>query len=244
MESKPNDVRVIDGIPVKLDPEEVLERLKFRRWSKRIEQVVWELTQEVVARARPKVLYKIARVGARNGDMVEIDGIWFESRILRINLDRTENVFPFILTCGEEIDSIRVPTNAFTREYILNIIKDMVLADVVGQVQDLLSRHYALGPIWHMLPGDREFWALAQQKELFSVLGNMEGLIGVRLTEHDLLLPVKSISGICFPTTLKIEYCQLCPRQNCISRKAPYDPDLVKRFREENYKTSGETNYS
>jgi len=45
------------------------------------------------------------------------------------------------------------------------------------------------------------------------------------------MVPLKSVSGIYFPTEIKFESCQLCPREVCRGRVAPYDPDLVKKYR-------------
>ena len=61
---------------------------------------------------------------------------------------------------------------------------------------------------------------------------DVEDLIGVRLTEKFLMVPVKSVSGIYFPTEVKFESCQLCSRKACIGRKAPYNPDLAKKYSE------------
>ena len=53
------------------------------------------------------------------------------------------------------------------------------------------------------------------------------------LTDTFLMVPIKSVSGIFFPTEVSFESCQLCPRENCIGRRAPYDPALVKKYRPE-----------
>ena len=85
-----------------------------------------------------------------------------------------------------------------------------------------------------MSPGDgsRTVWPITQQKQLFSIFGNVEDLIGVRLTDSMLMIPVKSVSGIFVPTEIKFETCQLCPGERCIARKAPYDPGLEKKYQD------------
>ena len=98
-------------------------------------------------------------------------------------------------------------------------------------LEDYLARKYALGQMSRMSPGELEDWPVTQQIELFSLFGNAEDLIGVRLTEKFLMVPLKSVSGIYFPTEIKFESCQLCPRERCISRMAPYSPELVKHYR-------------
>ena len=54
--------------------------------------------------------------------------------------------------------------------------------------------------------------------------------IGVRLSDECLMIPVKSLSGIQFPTEVSFENCQMCPRDGCRNRRASYDPDLVREF--------------
>ena len=41
--------------------------------------------------------------------------------------------------------------------------------------------------------------------------------------------PIKSVSGILFPTEVTYENCQLCPRDLCPGRRAPYDKALYER---------------
>jgi hypothetical protein len=48
-----------------------------------------------------------------------------------------------------------------------------------------------------------------------------------------LMIPRKSISGICFPTEVTFLSCQLCPRKRCPSRKAAYDEKIKKKYDEQ-----------
>jgi hypothetical protein len=41
--------------------------------------------------------------------------------------------------------------------------------------------------------------------------------------------PIKTVSGLLFPTEDAFYNCRLCPTENCPRRKAPYDPDLYDR---------------
>ena len=82
-----------------------------------------------------------------------------------------------------------------------------------------------------MGPGSLEEWPITQQRLLFDAMDGLDRQIGVKLTDSFLMVPVKSISGIRFPSKNRFESCQLCPRKNCIGRRAPYDQDLYeKRF--------------
>jgi hypothetical protein len=50
------------------------------------------------------------------------------------------------------------------------------------------------------------------------------------------MVPTKSVSGIIFPTEADFQSCQLCERENCPNRRAPYDEMLYEQ------KYSGEVN--
>ena len=225
-------MEVLDNIPVKLEPEEVLKLLQLRNRNRNIEAIVEELIEMAQPVAKPKVVYKVSYVDDKDGDTVTIDGVRFTSRVLRINLDQVERVFPYIATCGTELEEIAVPSNDVMKSFCFDAIKTMVVRSASTFLRNHLMGYYALGKVSRMSPGSLESWPLAQQKELFSLFGDTEELIGVRLTKSCVMFPLKSVSGIYFPTEIKFESCQLCPRERCIGRRAPYDPELAKKYRE------------
>lgn len=231
-------MEVLDSIAVSLDLKEVLKQLHSKE-NKYIEQIAQELIEIVRPVARPKAIYEISYVDNKNEDWLYIDGVRFTSRILRVNLDRVERAFPYVATCGRELDEISVPSDDFMKSYCLDTIKGMILHSTISQLTDYLTRNYALGQMSEMSPGSLGDWPITQQRELFSIFGNVEDLIGVKLTESFLMIPVKSVSGIFFPTEIKFESCQLCPRETCSGRRAPYDPDLVRKYREKMQETKG-----
>jgi len=224
-------MEILDNIPVKLDLEAVLKQLHLSKENKYITRIVQELIEIVCPVARPKAIYKVSYVDNKSEDSLYIEGKRFTSRILRVNLDKVERVFPYVATCGRELDEIAVPSDDFMKHYCLDTIKEMVLRAALGYLDDYLVRNYALGQMSKMHPGSLGDWPITQQKELFSIFGNVENLIGVKLTESYLMLPVKSVSGIYFPTEIRFESCQLCPREVCSERRASYDPDLVKKYK-------------
>jgi hypothetical protein len=81
-----------------------------------------------------------------------------------------------------------------------------------------------------MNPGSLENWPISEQKPLFSLFGDVEKLIGVRLSDSFLMFPIKSVSGIYFPTESSFASCQLCPREKCPNRRAKYDPELKEKY--------------
>jgi len=71
---------------------------------------------------------------------------------------------------------------------------------------------------------------MEEQRKLFALLGDPVKEVGVELTESCLMIPVKSVSGIWFPAKIDFENCQLCSRENCPGRRAPYDENLARKY--------------
>ena len=226
-------MEVLVNIPFNLEPEEVLKRMHVRRENQHVKEIVEELLEVARPVARPKAVYEVSYVENRNQDSLDIGGIKFTGRLLRVNLDKIERVFPYIVTCGREIDEIAVPAKDFMKSYCLDAIKETALRSAIGYLENYLKINYALGRVSKMNPGSVALWPITQQKELFSIFGNVEDLVGVTLTESYLMIPVKSVSGIFFPTEVKFESCRLCPREVCSGRRAPYDANLVKSYQDD-----------
>jgi hypothetical protein len=223
-------MEVLDSIPVKLESGKILKYMRLRHKNKQIEEMVRELVEVVQPLARPKAIYEVSYIDNKNGDTVTIDGVRFASRLLRVNLDTVERVFPYVATCGKELEEVAVPSGDIVKSFCLDSIKTTVLGSAINYLSDYLKNRYALGKMSHMNPGSLESWPITQQKELFSLFGDVESLVGVRLTEGSVMYPLKSVSGIYYPTEISFESCQLCPREKCIGRRAPYDPELAKKY--------------
>lgn len=225
-------IEVLDRIPLELEAEQVTKWLGARGRDESIERMVRELLEAALPAARPKAVYAVAGVENRTDDSLEIDGVCLTSRVLRINLDETHRVFPYVATCGRELDDIVVPPDDILGSYCLDVIKMMALGAAMAHLASHLTRRYQPGELSHMNPGSIESWPIEQQKELFSILGDVEGAIGVTLTDSLVMVPQKSTSGIYFPTETGFQNCQLCPREKCVGRRAPYDPELVGQYEE------------
>lgn len=187
-----------------------------------------ELIEQARRMARPKAMYAEAFIDAKGAETVTVDGITFTSRMLRANLGPVERVFPFIATCGHEMDTADLPAGDFLVEFWWDAIKAVLLGCAIRHLSEHLKQRFALGKTASMSPGsgDVDVWPIEQQRELFSLLGDVKGQIGVELTESFLMKPNKTVSGICFATEVDFRTCQVCRRQGCPGRSAAFDPAL------------------
>ncbi|MBI4283003.1 MAG: hypothetical protein HY663_00875, partial [Chloroflexi bacterium] len=197
-----NGTVVLDEIPVNISVGAVLERMKMHNGSARIEKMIQDLIDTVTLVARPKVLYKMSTIDRADGRTVEVDGVEFTHHVPTLGFGEGERVFPYVATCGVEVETIKTPPGDVMRGYCLNIIKNVVLRSAGTYFQDHLKTTYHLEEISRIAPGEA-MGTVAQQPKLFSILGDVQGAIGVRMSEHNMMLPEKSNSGIYFETAIK-----------------------------------------
>ncbi len=217
----------LDHIPFELDAGLLMERHRVKPGTEHA-QVFAGLVARVQQVGRPKAVYTEAYIDEKGDGWVSVGGVRFTSRALRQNLDQAERLFPFAATCGAEVDSIEGPQGDIRHKAWLYVLKQELVGVAMAQVEEHIARHYQISKLSFMNPGsgDATVWPLSQQKELFSLLGDVEVEIGVRLTDSSLLIPEMSVSGVMFPTETDFQSCQVCHRERCPNRRAPFDQEL------------------
>jgi hypothetical protein len=227
-------MEIIDHIPVKLEAQDIARRLGTRpdRAGSSLLGDLIELSHRLISL---RAVYDISYLGAKDNDSVEVAGVRFRSRVLRHNLDRAQKVFPYIMTIGQELERTASSLGDLLKQYYLEEIANIVLEQSVSWLAENLRERWGLPRLSDLGPGSLEDWPITEQRPLFSLFGDTEKLIGVSLTDHFLMIPRKSISGILFPSDESFTACQLCPRADCPSRKARYDEALAAEYRERDF---------
>ena len=221
------DAIVLDDFSFQMDLDQLLKRLHVR--EREYVEELKGLAGEAQAVARPKALYKMAFIESQGDDYVVVDDVVLTSRVLRVNLDKAHRVFPFVATCGMELEEWTRSIDDVLHRYWADTIKRMALRSAIRALNEHLAEYYRPGRTSTMSPGSLADWPLREQGALFSLLGNARDSIGVQLTDSFLMIPTKSVSGMRFPTEESFESCQLCPREHCPGRRAPYDKGLYDR---------------
>ena len=215
-------MEILDLIPVTLDTNEIAARLRFDA-----SRTGFTIRNELVALAqglfRPQGVFEVAYVGAKGERTVEVAGVAFESPILRENLETANKVFPYIITVGPELERAAGGQDDLLKQYYLEEMANLALEDAAEWLGAELENRYGVAGLANLSPGSLEDWPITEQAKLFSIFGDTEKLIGVRLTDSMLMVPRKSISGILFPSEEGFVACQLCDRERCQGRKAPYN---------------------
>lgn len=222
------DAIILDDIPFQIDLGLLMKKLRVREGQSYVDEVK-RIASKAEAIARPKAIYKVAFIESKEDQAVVIDGIQMNSRVLRVNLEQAHRVFPFIATCGMELQDWAESIDDILRRFWAETINEMALRVAIKALNQHLDERYRPGRTSAMSPGSLGEWPIQAQRPLFALLGDPKEAIGVRLTDSLLMVPTKSVSGIRFPKEESFESCQLCPRENCPGRRAPYDRDLYDK---------------
>lgn len=173
----------------------------------------------------PTGVYADSYVENMKDNTVLIDEITLTGSILTVKLKDIHRVFPYIATCGKELDSWAKGIEDPLYRYYADMVNQIFAGKVVEKIKSTIQNEYTVGKLSSLNPGSLSSWPITQQKELFQLLGSGSERIGVKLTESSLMVPVKSVSGILFPSEIEWYSCMNCPRHDCPGRKAPQKSD-------------------
>lgn len=221
---------VLDTVPFTEDADTFLKSIDIDPSSEYADEAL-ELFNAAAQVAAPKAVYRVCYVESKTASVILVDGVELRSRIMRVNLHDAERLFPFIATCGQELDEWAAGITDPLYRFWADSLRECALRCVFDRFTAHLKATVNPGSTAVMTPGSLEDWPIEEQAAVFRLLGTGPELVGVTLTDSYLMIPTKSIAGVIVPTTKDYVNCKLCPRENCSGRQAPYDPD----YYEENY---------
>jgi hypothetical protein len=218
---------LLNKISLKIDIEELLKSLHIKKGSKFAHDIC-NLVSFAVKIARPKAAYRLSPVECTKDGFILIEGIKMESKIMYMNMNKSQRAFPYIATCGIELEKWSGAIKNFQQKFWAENIKMIALGAAIKAFGQDLAGRFQPGLTSSMNPGSLDDWPLQEQHKIFKILGNACDLSGVRLTKNAVMIPSKSVSGIQFPSKEQYYNCQLCPREKCPMRKVPYDKEITK----------------
>ena len=230
--SNGGQVEVIENIPVKLDADELVKGLRIRRNVGYFRDKLDALIETIAPIMNPKAVYSVSFVDKIEGDNVTIGDTVFTSKVVRMNLEKVGRVFPYIVTAGVELDVVDLSKGLSAM--LLDQVKNVVVTKANLYLKNHITEKYGIKRLSSVGPGKLDEWPITQQRELFSLFGDNVDRIGVSLTKTCLMVPVKTVSGLLFPSEAGFESCELCSREKCMGRRAAFDPKQVELFGVEN----------
>jgi hypothetical protein len=229
MESS-NGVVILDKVPFELNIDKIVKQMRLHGDTRRYEENLRELIKIVSPLARPKALYKVGYVNKKEHDSLQVDGVEFSGRLIRDALDKAATVFICVATCGTEVEAIELPASDVMKRYCLDVIKMGLVFSAIACLREHLMQHFNLKELSHLNPGEIKAFPSTEHRKIFALLGDVEKMIGLKLTENCALVPTKSHSGIYFSSGTHFISCRLCTQQRCQGRRAPYDAELAKQY--------------
>ncbi|MGI5873811.1 MAG: hypothetical protein ACOX8R_04035 [Bacillota bacterium] len=173
--------------------------------------------------ASPKAFYMESVVEKIENGVVTVDGHAFHSPILCKKLKDCKIVYPYLSTCGKELADYGLELtdmmDKFAFDAVMEFYRRQIDAAVKGAIENLLPEKTVVST---SNPGSLIDWHIREQRTLFNLFGEAGEKSGVVLNENYLMFPVKSVAGIAFGGSGVSHDCELCQKENCPGRKAPF----------------------
>ena len=118
---------VLNAIPFQIDLEQLAKQLRIKEGSGHLEKLQ-KLAEQAQAAGKPKAAYRMAYIEERTDDRVKVNGVVLTSRVLRVNLDKAHRVFPFVATCGRELEDWSQGVTDILEKFWADAIKEMARA--------------------------------------------------------------------------------------------------------------------
>jgi len=179
--------------------------------------------------AAPRAAWRRAQVESVDGDAVLLGGHCFSSPLLARNLAAAGIAYPYLATCGAELDDLAAESDDPLAAYWLDCLKALALDAAFDELRTSILEVGPALKLNSMNPGsgNTTLWPLAQQKELFNLLGpEIRDWTAVVCDENFLMHPNKSLSGVFFFGVEEFESCAYCDRLDCPDRRVPRVPDF------------------
>ena len=213
---------ILQGEMIPFDETDVLKRLGMPP-EHRFAATIRDLLERTKNIAEPKALFMECTVEKVTEEIAVVDGVPLCSELLASRLRNVPKVYPYLCTCGLELDAYGETLTDMSEKFAFDAIMDFYQKQmefiVKGRVVNLLPEGYVVGI---SNPGSLSGWTIHEQKKLFALYGDAAAEIGVSLKPHFLMTPLKTTSGICYQMKELSTDCVYCQREDCPRRKEPY----------------------
>jgi hypothetical protein len=184
-----------------IDPWTVLRLARYRRRDD-APAPVWDATRAMTARAgelaEPVAGLRLVRVAATASAQVSLaEGPRFSGHAVARHLSGAHRAVAFVLTLGPALEGEIVALGErqeLLEAYLLDLAGWAGIEAAVRALRRDLVAAFPGARVSHRLgPGHRD-WPLTEQRELVELFG--EDVAPLKLSEHGVLVPFKSISGL------------------------------------------------
>ena len=213
---------VLEDFDFCVTAETLAAKCRAKVGTEQYDRLLW-LYATAFGIGRPKALVVEAEVEEVNAETVRVGGVEIVSPLVRAKLLQSPVAYAYLLTCGQEVEKWSKTLTDIVDVFYVDELKKLWLGCAEKAVRtEVWKRLVPDAALSSLNPGSLPQWPIEGQRELFRILGDTEGTVGVCLTESCLMLPSKSVSGILFQDHTGHVNCALCPRENCPNRRVPF----------------------
>ena len=221
------DIILLEHIQAEVTKEDVLRKFGMppdHKLGPDIEKAI----EEVKPIANAKLLYGEAKIEARTDDTVTIGGVLFEGKDLADALKDVDTVYPYICTCGRELNDYAMNCKDMVRMLYYDYIAHFYLLQSSVELSKVVDNKLGTRSTC-MTPGSFEHWEISQNYPIFKLLNYGKGT-DIDLSTSYIMYPAKSVAGLCFKTADCAKQCSLCLKNDCVNR--------VCEFKKEDYENT------
>jgi hypothetical protein len=219
------NVTTLNNLELRLEYSSLQERLRFSPLNNVPAERIQTLYQQIVSAANPRAVYLENKITAKNQSGLKIDGYMFSNYLLKTNLEKASRLFSFCTSLGDKIASMDSGPEDF--RYLLKIMLPILKESVLKALQKNLMERYHFPYIWSLVTGEMQAWPDAGNHDLFRLLNQAPGTIGVQIQADSALSPDGSQAGFLYYADTEFEGCQVCSKEPCMMRRAQYNPELA-----------------
>jgi len=187
--------KVFEKYPFSYDMESLDKELHLRGNEAMLDilEAIYKMVEKIT---RPKAIYFEARITEKTDESVKINGVPFESQLLRGYVNQGDPVFPYIVTVGTELDdyakTLKDPMKLFMIDEVMNLLVNTGKVFVADRVKEATGWQ----SVQDYVPGNGEEWSTVEQKRLFDLFAGETAKIGVTLGDNYFVLPGRSTIGV------------------------------------------------
>lgn len=189
------DFKIFEKFPFSYDIE-TLDKELHLRGNEAMLDILEPIYERVEQIARPKAIYFRAEVTEKTDKSVKINGVPFESALLRGYVEQGEPVFPYIVTVGTELDDYSKTLKDSMDLFMIDEVMNLLVNTGKVFVADVVKAETGWTKVQDYVPGNGEEWSTVEQKRLFDLFAGETAKIGVTLGENYFVLPGRSTIGI------------------------------------------------
>lgn len=220
---------ILKDIPFNVDLYSIVKTCAAEEDDELVAEIA-EFAEKAEKLASPKAILKLVDITHSEEKVTAIAGIpCNDSVVLNKNLKNIERAVAYVVTCGTELDAVDTEYDPL-KEYWLDLIKLQALGAARKCATDKIKEILGTEKIAHLNPGSLPQWPISQQPALFGYIGKVTESIGVELSSSYLMHPLKSGSGLAYPSETSYENCMICTNLKCPNRRAPFDEKMAEEY--------------